>query len=76
MDRGGVRGKASGQSVFVPVKANKKSEAVYHQLVALIRKGPFEHGTRLPPEREMAVQFNISRQVIREALFRAELAGC
>jgi GntR family transcriptional repressor for pyruvate dehydrogenase complex len=57
------------------LRSVRKSDEVYEQLAALIREGRFPPGSRLPAERELAVQINASRQTIREALYRAELVG-
>ncbi|WP_119157360.1 FadR/GntR family transcriptional regulator [Caldimonas tepidiphila] len=45
------------------------------QLRALIRSGEFPVGSRLPPERELATQFGVSRPSVREALIALEVEG-
>src|SRR5215813_3661989 len=42
---------------------------------SIIRSGRFPIESRLPAERELTTIFNTSRQTIREAIYRAELAG-
>lgn len=64
-----------GGNLFVPVRATKKSSGAFQQLVALIQNGHFKRGDKLPPERDMSADFHISRQTMREALYRAELLG-
>jgi len=48
---------------------------VFEQIVGFIRSGRFPIESRLPAERELTTIFNTSRQTIREAIYRAELAG-
>jgi GntR family transcriptional regulator, transcriptional repressor for pyruvate dehydrogenase complex len=52
---------------------------LYHQVADQIRnvidQGKFEPGTRLPPERELAVQLGVSRPSLREALLALEIEG-
>lgn len=40
-----------------------------------LRSGKFKVGDRLPPERDIAEQFGVSRTVIREALIMLEIEG-
>jgi GntR family transcriptional repressor for pyruvate dehydrogenase complex len=44
------------------------SDAVAGQLMSQLRSGAYRPGDRLPPEREMAIRFGVSRTVIREAV--------
>ena len=44
-------------------------------LNAEIRKGAYEVGDRLPAERDLATQFNVSRPTIREAIIALEVDG-
>lgn len=48
---------------------------IAEQLEALITKGEFPPGTRLPGERELAKLFGVSRPPVREALLALEIAG-
>jgi GntR family transcriptional regulator, transcriptional repressor for pyruvate dehydrogenase complex len=66
---------SSKRVAFTPLRSARKSDEVYEQIAKLIRNGRFPPGTRLPAERELAAQINASRQTVREALYRAELAG-
>jgi len=45
------------------------------QIAALIDSGEFATGSRLPPERELAVLLGVSRTSVREALISLEIAG-
>lgn len=42
---------------------------------ASINSGVYSAGSRLPPERELASQFNVSRPTIREAIIALEVRG-
>lgn len=52
---------------------------LYHQVADQIRlvisEGGFAPGTRLPPERELALQLGVSRASLREALIALEIEG-
>lgn len=50
-------------------------EKVCRQLTHAIRHEIKDHTTLLPPERELAAQFGVSRPVVREAMQRLELQG-
>jgi len=45
---------------------------IAEQLRALIERGEFAPGTRLPPERDLALQLGVSRPSVREALIAVE----
>jgi len=46
----------------------KKSIYVAEQIIAAIRRGEYKQGDKLPPERTIAQQMNVSRNCVREAL--------
>ena len=46
---------------------------VLDQMLVLIDSGEFPVGGRLPPERELAERFNVSRPTIREAIIALEI---
>lgn len=48
---------------------------IAEQLRALIDRAEFAPGTRLPPERELAMQLGVSRPSVREALIALEVEG-
>ena len=45
------------------------------QIAALIEKGEYGAGQRLPPERDLARQLGVSRPSVREALIALEVEG-
>lgn len=45
------------------------------QLVAAIASGQYAVGDRLPAERELAAEFNVSRPTVREAIIALEVQG-
>lgn len=45
------------------------------QITALIEKGEYAAGARLPPERDLARQLGVSRPSVREALIALEVEG-
>ncbi|GAA3543533.1 FadR/GntR family transcriptional regulator [Zobellella aerophila] len=48
---------------------------VANTLIDSIRKGQFKVGERLPPERDLAAQLDVSRASLREAMIALELNG-
>lgn len=61
--------------VFLPVRTRRAFEAVCDQIRQQIAQGGLHPGDRLPGERELAEQFNVSRIAVREALRSLEAAG-
>src|SRR6188474_3964988 len=45
------------------------------QIAALIERGEYPVGARLPPERDLARQLGVSRPSVREALIALEVEG-
>jgi GntR family transcriptional repressor for pyruvate dehydrogenase complex len=60
---------------FSPVKQSRVSVDVIEKLKQSILVGDFKAGDRLPAERELAAQFQVSRATIREALRALETLG-
>ncbi|MDQ1329820.1 MAG: FadR family transcriptional regulator [Thermodesulfobacteriota bacterium] len=60
---------------FKPVKTNRIFEDVLVQLKDSILSGRFKPGEKLPSERELSLEFQVSRGVIREAIRALELRG-
>jgi GntR family transcriptional repressor for pyruvate dehydrogenase complex len=61
--------------LFSPVETKRAFEKVSTEIKKLIVRGELKAGDRLPSETEMARQFNVGRQTIREALRILELSG-
>jgi len=62
----------------VPGKALETRRPYQHiadQIRTLIHSGNFPTGSRLPPERDLALQLGISRPSLREALIALEIEG-
>ena len=57
------------------LKRKKLFEEVVKQLQGLIKDGTLKPGDKLPSESQLALQFNVSRTAIREALRSLELMG-
>lgn len=66
---------SSPASPFRSVRSQSASSNVADQIVRAIKAGAFRVGSQLPPEREMARQFDVSRSTVREALTALVLAG-
>ena len=60
---------------FKPIKQLRVSEEVAEQLKQSILPGHFKSGEKLPAERDLAEEFQVSRVAIREALRKLENAG-
>lgn len=60
---------------FKPVKQNRISVEVLSQLKGAILSGRFKAGERMPSERELTEQFQVSRVVVREAIRELEITG-
>ena len=60
---------------FKPVKQPRISDAVFQQLKQSILSNDFKAGDKLPPERVLSEQFQVSRVAVREAIRALESAG-
>ena len=63
------------ESIFVPVAVTRASSAIADQIRSAIVSGRLPQGERLPPERELAAQFGVSRVTVRDALRALEATG-
>ncbi len=58
--------------VYQRIRQPKLSDVIEQELERLIVEGTLSPGQQLPPERELAKQFDVSRPSIREAIQRLE----
>jgi GntR family transcriptional regulator, transcriptional repressor for pyruvate dehydrogenase complex len=66
---------ATQEPVFRPIQDARAFEEVARQIRRELAEGRLKVGSRLPPERIMAVQMGVSRHALREALRSLENAG-
>jgi DNA-binding FadR family transcriptional regulator len=60
---------------FTPVKSRRLSDAIGEQIRERLAASELGPGDRLPSERELAIQLNVSRNAVREALRMLETSG-
>ncbi len=60
---------------FTPIRTRRVFEEVIDQFREQMRNGQIKPGDKLPSERELARQFQASRNAVREALRTLEVAG-
>ncbi len=61
--------------IFSPIKSRRSFDEIALEVKELIFKGVLKPGDKLPSETELARQFKLGRQTIREALRVLELSG-
>ncbi|UCC66529.1 MAG: FadR family transcriptional regulator [Deltaproteobacteria bacterium] len=61
--------------MFRPLEKRRYSEQVAQLIQEKILKEKSEKGNKLPTERELAEEFQVSRSVIREAIRELEVSG-
>src|SRR5919197_4934732 len=66
---------AKSQGMFAPVAVARASSAIADQIRQAIVSGQLGRGDRLPPERELAEQFGVSRVTVRDGLRALEAMG-
>jgi GntR family transcriptional repressor for pyruvate dehydrogenase complex len=59
----------------VPIKSTRIYEEIVRQVKTMIAEGRLKGGDRLPPERDLAEKFVVSRTSVREALRALESLG-
>ena len=64
-----------GDAMLKPVRGHHAFESCVEQLATAIRLGVYEHGSMLPPERELAERLTVSRATLREAIAALRAAG-
>ncbi len=60
---------------FSPIKTQRAFEVICDRIRTELSKGTLKVGDKLPAERELAQQFQVSRAALREALKALEVAG-
>lgn len=65
----------AAEPMFQPVRTRRGFEAVCDQIRQQLDRGELRPGDRLPSEKDLAEQFDISRSGVREALRSLEAAG-
>lgn len=60
---------------IAPVKSTRIYEEIIRQIKAMIAEGRLKSGDQLPPERDLAEKFLVSRTSVREALRALESVG-
>jgi DNA-binding FadR family transcriptional regulator len=70
-----ARSSAQPLLVVSAVRAQRLYEQIAEQIQDHVRAQGLMPGDRLPPERELAEQFNVSRPSVREAMIALETAG-
>ncbi len=63
----------AGDGLFAPIAVARASSAIAAQIREAILCGRIREGERLPPERELAEQFGVSRVTVRDALGLVEV---
>lgn len=66
---------ANDGGMFAPVTIARASSSISDQIRTAIVSGKLMKGERLPPERELAEQFRVSRVTVRDALRALEAMG-
>src|SRR3954468_7697780 len=60
---------------LIAVENKRLYRQIADQIAALISRGEYGAGQRLPPERELAEKLGVSRPSVREALIALEVEG-
>lgn len=60
---------------IIAVENRRLYRQIADQIAALIDRGEYQMGARLPPERDLAKQLGVSRPSVREALIALEVEG-
>src|SRR5918996_1817379 len=60
---------------IAPIKSTRIYEEIVRQIKAMIAEGRLKSGDQLPPERDLAEKFLVSRTSVREALRALESVG-
>src|SRR3954453_4795296 len=66
---------AAPEGLFKAVSSSRVSQLIVDQIRLLLKEERLQPGDRLPSERELCVQFGVSRVTVREALRSLEASG-
>lgn len=72
---GGTADSLADEVLFRPVRSGNAFEDTVARLLQTIRLGIVEPGGALPPERDLATRFSVSRDTVREAIRSLSDAG-
>jgi DNA-binding FadR family transcriptional regulator len=64
-----------GKTTFAPVRTQRTFEIICDQIRTRLLDGTLRAGDKLPAERELAAELQVSRNALREALRSLEVAG-
>ena len=67
--------RSDGGPIFGPARPRRTFEEIINQIKANIEEGRLKRGDKLPTERALAAQFQVSRNTVREALRTLEISG-
>ncbi|MEZ5658446.1 MAG: GntR family transcriptional regulator [Burkholderiaceae bacterium] len=73
--RSGTSKAPSDAPEFTPIRSRRLFEQICEQIRAEVESGALRPGSKLPPERELAARFGVSRMAVREALRSLENSG-
>src|ERR1700704_2086953 len=66
---------SAGPVQFRPIRPRRPFEEICERIREQLALGVLKPGDKLPPERDLAQQLGVSRNVLREALRSLEMAG-
>ena len=69
------RSRMGYRHMFTPLKKHSRTDQIVGEIRSAITAGTFRTGDKLPPERELALMFGVSRTSIREAVKILETYG-
>lgn len=70
-----ARSSVAGDALFRPVRAGNAFEETVSRLLQTVRLGIVAPGEALPPERDLAARFSVSRDTVRDAIRSLSDAG-
>jgi DNA-binding FadR family transcriptional regulator len=65
----------SSTAASAPERDERLYQELARKLIADIKSGTYQVGGRLPAERELAIEYNVSRPTVREAIIALEVQG-